>query len=44
MVICMKNKEKEKINHPLIVINLIWTDVITIRGFHCICIKSNTLL
>ncbi len=41
MVVCMRNKEKEKKfgynNHPLIVINLTRTDVITVRGFDCTC-------
>ncbi len=45
MVICMRHKGKEKKkgynNHLLIVINLTRTDVITIRGFHCI---YNTLI
>ncbi len=38
MVICMTKKEKKfgYNNNSLIVINMIWTDVITIRGFHCI--------
>ncbi len=35
MVICMRNKEKEKKfcynNHLLIVISLTWTDMITVR-------------
>ncbi len=39
MVVCMRNKEKEKKichnNHLLIVINWTQTDVITVRGFHC---------
>ena len=39
MVICMRNKEKEKTfgynNHLLIVINLTQTDVIIISGFRC---------
>ncbi len=42
MVICMRNKEKGKKNSYnnslLIVINLMRTDVITIRGFHRIII------
>ena len=37
MVICMRYKEKIGCNyHPLIVINLTQTDVITISRFHCI--------
>ncbi len=39
MVICMRSKEKEKKigynNHLLILINLSWTNVITIRSFNC---------
>ena len=35
MVIGMRNKEIGYCNHPLIVINLTRTDVITISGFHC---------
>ncbi len=40
MVNPMRSKEKEKKNgynnHPLTVFNLTRTDVITIKGFHCI--------
>lgn len=40
MVSCMRNKEKEEkidcSDHPLIVINLSRTDVITTSGFYCI--------
>ncbi len=46
MVIYMRNKEKEKKfgynNHPLKVINLTRTDVIIVRGFHCIFKKEKT--
>ncbi len=35
----VRNKEKEKTNgfnnHLLIVISLTWTDMITVRSFHC---------
>lgn len=37
MVICIRKKKKTNSynNHLLIVINLIQTDMITIRGLHC---------
>ncbi len=44
MVICVRNKEKEKKigynTHPLIVINLTRADGMTIRGSHCIMINN----
>ncbi len=43
----MRNKDKKQKNgynyHLLIVINLTWTDVITMSGFHCIILPVNQL-